>query len=244
MTKPPPVPTNADRFEGLFVDLYGTLAGGDHAAINALCAHLVTAIGLALRPPELAVAWGERFFKAIDASETAEFRPLWQIEHDTLVATLADLDVTYDACGEQIDQLAAFARSAPLHAEVNGFLASCPLPVYLVSNADETEVNAWLARHRLPITGYLTSERARSYKPHRAIFDRALAETGWDRGRVAHIGDSLHSDIAGAQAAGLHAIWLNRQDRVHDVGASVADVTCHDLTEVLLWLRQPAESAA
>lgn len=238
------MPTNADRFEGLFVDLYGTLAGGDHAAINAICEHLVTAVGLALRPQELAVAWGERFFAAIDASAAADFRTLWQLEHDTLVATLAELRVTYDACREQIDQLAAFARAAPLHAEVTTFFAKCPLPVYLVSNADEREAGAWLAQHRLPIAGYMTSERARSYKPHRAIFERALAETGWDRSRVAHIGDSLHSDIAGAQAAGLHAIWLNRQQRVHDVGASVADVTCHDLTEVLQWLQQPAESAA
>lgn len=47
-------------------------------------------------------------------------------------------------------------------------------------------------------------------KPHRAVFAQALRELGARPDRVIMVGNSLKSDIAGAQAAGLRAIWLNR----------------------------------
>jgi len=47
-------------------------------------------------------------------------------------------------------------------------------------------------------------------KPHTAAFEAALAELGPDikRERVLHIGDSLEHDIAGANAAGIHSLFV------------------------------------
>jgi len=45
-------------------------------------------------------------------------------------------------------------------------------------------------------------------KPHRAIYDMALSMLGVSPGRILAIGDSLHTDIAGAACAGLDAAWV------------------------------------
>ena len=45
-------------------------------------------------------------------------------------------------------------------------------------------------------------------KPDPAIYDMALKLLGVDRARVLAIGDSLHTDIAGAAGAGLDSCWV------------------------------------
>ncbi len=47
-------------------------------------------------------------------------------------------------------------------------------------------------------------------KPDRRMFDAALAHTGEPAGTLAHVGDSLTQDVAGALAVGAVAVWLNR----------------------------------
>jgi putative hydrolase of the HAD superfamily len=47
-------------------------------------------------------------------------------------------------------------------------------------------------------------------KPHRRLFEVALQEAGCTAGEMLHIGDSLENDVAGAQDAGIRAVWLNR----------------------------------
>ncbi len=45
-------------------------------------------------------------------------------------------------------------------------------------------------------------------KPDPAIYQMALAMLGVPAGRVLAIGDSLHTDIAGAQGAGIDSLWV------------------------------------
>lgn len=56
----------------------------------------------------------------------------------------------------------------------------------------------------------LISEEFGAAKPEPAIFHEALAIAGVDASRAVMVGDSPEFDIAGATAAGIRAIWLNR----------------------------------
>lgn len=56
----------------------------------------------------------------------------------------------------------------------------------------------------------LTSEHAGVAKPDRAIFDRALSLAGCSPSEAVVIGDSWHYDVMGAQAAGIRAVWFDR----------------------------------
>ncbi|MHC5034153.1 MAG: HAD-IA family hydrolase [Planctomycetota bacterium] len=68
-------------------------------------------------------------------------------------------------------------------------------------------------------------------KPDQAIFQLAVAECGLPPDRIVHVGDSLEEDAMGARQAGLHAVWLRREDG--DSGAPPAGVvTVSSLTEI------------
>ncbi|MGB5326234.1 MAG: HAD family hydrolase [Pseudomonadales bacterium] len=81
--------------------------------------------------------------------------------------------------------------------------------------------NADLAR--IPIGKYfsfaIATEELSHGKPHPVAFNAALEQAGGIAGnnieadRVVHIGDDLAHDVAGARAAGLRAIWLDRKNR-------------------------------
>ena len=45
-------------------------------------------------------------------------------------------------------------------------------------------------------------------KPDTAPFERALSSLETDPGRTIHVGDSLHADVAGANAIGMDSVWI------------------------------------
>ncbi|HFD39050.1 MAG TPA: HAD family hydrolase [Anaerolineae bacterium] len=47
-------------------------------------------------------------------------------------------------------------------------------------------------------------------KPHRCIFDQALAQMGLEAGRALYVGDSYRHDVVGARRAGMDAVLLDR----------------------------------
>ena len=101
----------------------------------------------------------------------------------------------------------------PAFPEAKAFLEACPVPVYIVSNIDTSDINKAIAFHSFMPDGVFTSEDARSYKPRSELFAYAMRKTGFSPYEVVHIGDSLSSDVKGAGAAGIKAIWINRSDK-------------------------------
>jgi putative hydrolase of the HAD superfamily len=59
----------------------------------------------------------------------------------------------------------------------------------------------------------LISEEFGSAKPEPEIFHAALDRMGVDRADAVFVGDSPEFDMAGARAAGLRSVWVNRQGR-------------------------------
>ncbi len=60
------------------------------------------------------------------------------------------------------------------------------------------------------LDGVVCSAQVGASKPSPAIFAAALALAGVSADRAVHIGDSLEEDVAGARAAGIEPILLNR----------------------------------
>ncbi|TBV08677.1 HAD family hydrolase [Phytopseudomonas dryadis] len=68
-------------------------------------------------------------------------------------------------------------------------------------------------------------------KPDPRPFAEALSRAGIAANQAVHIGDHPGDDIAGAQAAGLRAVWFNPQDKAWS-GASAADAQIRRLAEL------------
>jgi 2-haloacid dehalogenase/putative hydrolase of the HAD superfamily len=219
------------ELDGIFLDLYGTLTTGDRAAVEAVCGEIVCDCGVATSARALSIAWGERFFRYLDCSEGSGFQTLFDVEIVTLIETMAPFGVDIDA-RPYAERLREYWRDPPLQEEVGSFFEAFDCPVCIVSNADRSDAEAVVSAHRLPVAHLVTSEDARSYKPHRVIFEMALARTGWRRDRVMHVGDSLHSDVGGAMAAGIRSGWVNRAQRIHDIGSHEPDHEFADLHEL------------
>lgn len=66
----------------------------------------------------------------------------------------------------------------------------------------------------------VVSEREGVSKPDPAIFLTAMARLGGTPGTTVMVGDSWAADVAGAQAAGLSAIWFNPQRLPRPAGAA------------------------
>jgi HAD superfamily hydrolase (TIGR01509 family) len=55
-------------------------------------------------------------------------------------------------------------------------------------------------------------------KPDVGLFVHALSRSGVPAQAAVHVGDSLECDVAGAQAAGFRAVWLNRDGKTNESG--------------------------
>lgn len=70
------------------------------------------------------------------------------------------------------------------------------------------------------IDGVLSSAAAGAAKPAPAIFEAALALADVGAGEAVHVGDSLALDVDGARAAGIAAVWLNRDGAAIPAGVT------------------------
>jgi len=220
--------TSLLELDGVFLDMYGTLTAGDRAAVESVCTEVVALTGVPLSPVELSVRWGVRYFAALECCNDGQFCNLFEVEARTLRETMRELGVDLDPY-PFAQALTAYWRDPPLQPEALEFLSEFKAPICLVSNADRADIEAALARHGIEIPFIVTSEDVRCYKPAARIFAEALRRTGWRRERVIHVGDSLHSDVGGALAAGLRSGWVNRAHRIHDVGNHVPDYEFENL---------------
>jgi len=70
-------------------------------------------------------------------------------------------------------------------------------------------------------------------KPDPRIFKKILEELDALPRDVWHIGDSLSNDVAGARAAGLVSVWLNRLGRIPRGGDAIPDIEVVSLSQLV-----------
>ncbi len=222
--------------DGIFLDFYGTLVGGDRAAVEAVCRRLVEDFALSLTAEQLAFEWGKGYFALAETCNDGRFRTLYQIECDSLVDCMRPLTGRAIDPKPYVAGLTDWLRSPPVFDETGPVLAELRrrrIPVCLVSNADHDDLLWAMKKTGIRADRVVTSESARSYKPDGAIFRQALAETGWSADRVLHAGDSLHSDVGGAAPLGLKTVWIRRAVRISDIGTACPDHQVDDLWGLL-----------
>jgi len=78
-------------------------------------------------------------------------------------------------------------------------------------------------------------------KPDPRIFEEMLARLESTRDNTVMIGDSLRSDIGGARAAGIKAVWINRYNLIND-GSIVPEMEIKNLGQLESILRLLAVS--
>jgi len=158
----------------------------------------------------------ERGEIAADELKIERFRQLAEILDFTAISRPVRPEVLnqqfiarLSGCGETVPTApAVLAAIAPVTVITNGF-ADVQRPRFAASGLDPY------------IDRYFISEEVGANKPDGAFFAHVLEELGNpDPRRCLVIGDSLTSDIAGGNAAGIDTVWF---DRSGEQGGAAAD---------------------
>jgi 2-haloalkanoic acid dehalogenase type II len=76
------------------------------------------------------------------------------------------------------------------------------------------------------LDGTITSAETGSRKPDPVIFERALELAGCQAAEVLHVGDTAEEDVAGARAAGIRSLLIDRDGGKGDI-ASLEEIDQH-----------------
>jgi 2-haloacid dehalogenase/putative hydrolase of the HAD superfamily len=216
----------------LLLDFYGTIVEEDDGLIAEICAQIAEASPQRVRPADIGAHWARAFGQLCAQSYGPAFRPQKELELLSLQRVLQHFECGLDP--KVISQpIYAYWRHPTLFPETKTVLDRCALPVCLVSNIDNTELQSALQATSLRFDRVVTSDDCRAYKPRSEMFERALSLLGVPREAALFVGDSLGSDVRGARSAGIRVAWVNRKGRPTPVGADVPDYVWADLTGLL-----------
>ncbi len=197
--------------KAVFIDFYGTVVHEDGEVIKQVSQEIYST-GKVTDKSEIGTYWWNEFQKAFNSAYEDSFETQRKLEYESLKKTIEYFNSTANA-KELSDLMFAHWIKPPIFEESKQFFEMCPVPIYVVSNIDRDDVLKAIEYHGLKPNGIFTSEDAKSYKPRKELFQFALNSIGLSAEQVVHIGDSLSSDIKGASAVGINAIWINRSKR-------------------------------
>ncbi|MER7010116.1 HAD family hydrolase [Saccharopolyspora sp. NPDC000359] len=187
--------------------------------------------------------------------------PVWERTTDDYYARYVNHELDFDvmcvertkaffaAFGEQIDdaeaarreslRMAAMQRSWGLFADARpclDWMRDSGLRLAVITNAPSAYQRKKIAAVGLADTfdALVISGEVGVAKPDPRIFHTACDALGLRPDEVAHVGDRLDTDAQGAARAGLHGIWLNRDQRAPTHGGVPAITSLHELPELLV----------
>ncbi len=196
----------------ILLDFYGTVVEEDDLYIGKVCQQVTEASPLNPTISEVGSYWSSLFSQMCIDSFGSSFQAQKDIEQISLEQVLQHFKA--DLASEELSQIIIEYWAKPtIFPESKSILSRCQIPICVVSNIDNAELNSALNHNDLSFDWIVTSEDCRAYKPRREIFDRALSLLGLRPADVLHIGDSLGSDVQGAKSLDIPVLWINRKNR-------------------------------
>ena len=83
---------------------------------------------------------------------------------------------------------------------------SARYPIYALTNGNADTTRTGISQY---LRGAISSAQVGASKPDPRMFQAALDQAGVQAHQCVHIGDHLDDDIKGADAVGMHSIWVN-----------------------------------
>ncbi len=197
--------------KAIFIDFYGTIVHEDGEIVRRI-SQLICETGNAENAAQVDAYWWNTFKMLFENSYGENFKTQRILETESIIDTIKHFGSSED--GVKLgNEMFEYWVQPPIFEESKQFFQNCPIPIYIVSNIDRADILKAIEFHGLEPQGIFTSEDAKSYKPRKELFELALNKTGLAAKDVLHIGDSLSSDIKGANSIGIRALWINRRGR-------------------------------
>lgn len=195
--------------KAIFMDYYGTVTH-ENGPIAVDVVKRIYKNSDAESPEEIFRCWWKIFKEKLSEANGEKFRSQHDVALDSFREVLERFHSTEDA-QELLGRMEEHWRTSLVYEDAARFLEQTKLPVYFVTNSDDTYVYASVEKYGLHPQGIITSEQARYSKPRKEIFLYALQKAGLHPQEVIHVGDSLESDVRCPMEVGIKSIWMNRE---------------------------------
>ena len=207
--------------------------------VGVTYARLAARHGLRLEAAEVERRFREAF-AAGSASPRADEQAWWYAIVRAAFGRAAEAP-GFDGCFAEIFRHYAEPRAWRVFSDVPEALCrlrALGVRVAVVSNFDERLVGLVAGLGLAPLVDLvLPSSRAGAAKPDPAIFRAALAGLGVAPGAGVHVGDDPIADVAGARAAGLQPVLIDRAGRLPPLRPDVPRIAAlSDLPPLVPWL--------
>lgn len=226
-------------------DAYGTLfdVNGVAARAESLAPGHGADLARLWRQKQLEYSW-QSSLMASPGYARPDFRALTAMALDWAIAALV-LPLSADARASLME---AMERLAP-YADAKAALGSlAPRPRWILTNGTRAMLAPLMASSgwETEIDGVISADDAGVYKPSPSVYALALRKLGQPAASVAFV-SANGWDVAGAQAFGFTAIWINRAGLPAERHAPPPAYTVGSLTEaaaIVNGLASPARAGA
>ena len=199
-------------YTALLLDFYGTLVEEDDLVIARIAGEVAAHSPLTPDVQEVSRRWWELMSGIVRAAHGTAFKPQREIELESLTTLQREFQVSLNAV-ELSQPIFDYWQRPRAYPDAINLLHQSALPICIVSNIDSADINAALSHLGWCVPLVVTSEMCHAYKPRTEMFEAALQVLGVRSEQALHVGDSIGSDIIGAQCAGIDVAWVNRRGR-------------------------------
>ncbi len=217
--------------KAVFLDFYGTLVHEDDDIIPVICENVRLNTNIECSNKDIGIFWSKTFSEMFKNSWGSTFKTQRELGIESLDKTIQFYKSKCEP--KEIIQIQFEHWIKPgIFEDTKMFLESITdCSVYILSNIDTNDIFKAMGYQDILADGVITSEDVKAYKPRAELFLEALERYGLKNNEVIHIGDSITSDVYGAQAVGIDAVWLNRKGKVTPEDIKPKYI-CKDLIEV------------
>jgi HAD superfamily hydrolase (TIGR01549 family) len=217
-----------NRPQALLLDFFGTVVEEIHLPVKTICEKVCRVSQNKVGETDFIQYWVKLFSKLSDESFGPNFKLQRDVERQSLQAAIDHFGIDLDAT-DLAQGLLDYRSHPKLFPESKSVLKGITVPICLLTNIDNIEIQTALQFTGLKFSYVITSEDCRAYKPRPEVFERALSVVGHGSSEVLHVGDSWQSDILGAQSLEIPVLWIDRRKRPLPAGSKAPDYTASDL---------------
>ena len=197
---------DADRFDLLTFDCYGTLIDWEKGIADALRA--VCHNHGVVEEDEVLLA----HFGAVEHTiQGGPFKSYREVLSQTLkgVGLRLGFEATDEECRAFAESVGRWPPFPDTVAALGRLAARYKLAI--VSNVDDDLFSGSAEQLEIPFDWIVTAQQVGSYKPAAGHFHEIVKRSGIQKGRILHIAQSVFHDVAPASALGFTTLWVNRR---------------------------------
>ena len=207
------------RITTVVFDMYGTLVQNPNDTNIQIFGNVINQQGLNTTADELWENWlpAEKEFQNNRLDQERPFQSYFSAWKDGFERSFATLKLDGDSHAATQQFFRDVSKRDP-YPDTNEALAEVQkrYTIALLSNADDGFLLPNLELLEVGFDTVLTSEQAQIYKPNPELFQMILSQLGVSAGETVYVGDRQLEDVQGPMDAGIHPVWINRNQRPVD----------------------------